>query len=695
MKKTIKLLVLVLSFALLLGTVFAFTVSADEAQTEPINKPWVVSKNVSYEENTHLFLAIDASVAADSTKLSMNVLDDAGEVLAEGLTVSATNQDIYKDGSMIAHVIKTPGVAAKDFADVLTFEVYYDSSAEPVETVTYSVAEYFLERLYKNGIINATTDEDLARKTLYKASLRYGTAAQKVLSPDDKVKVTDLIYVASPKESGIWNSNNYLELPDGVWSVKSYVGEEIVNSVVKGGKYYVENSAIVSMFSKPYEMDESATKVEGFTFAEGETQTPWHYDTANDSVLMGYHNHNTSSAKQDFFVAPVVKEENGEQFINFNKPKGYDSSKEQAAQTSIVWVKNNDTTGSSTLTFETKMRINSVKGNVYFRAYTGRTITGPSSGTAFGSGNGRNVAAKSTSIGDVQLGNKVGEWFTLRFDMSGTTIKIYTSDEFGNMVYRGEVDKSADWAGKDLANATTLILMNDSTATMDIDVAYSYFGAKLPEPEEPKIPELTVPENTSFTFSNKSDKTVSTTTVVKNILDNSDYVEVEKYGTGKQMNLLYQFNSKNTGTSSSAFVLDFDMKWNVPKTAGVSFNSDVIDITLRNEAESRIYRSYIKYNEGNVQIQLVGGNDAFAYENTGIGFGEWFNIKVVYEAPDAAYSADTFKVTYYVNGVEFASSSTLWGTYTPAYDIYNIGILANGNNKSNVQIKNLDMYYVD
>ena len=205
MKKLTKILVVALTFALLLGTVFAFTVSAEEAtQPETENKgPWIVSKNVSYEENTHLYFAIDSAVAADSTKLTLSVLDAQGNVLAEGLTVSVANHDIYKDGSKICHVIKTPGVAAKDYADVLTINVYYDGSAEPVESTTYSVAEYFLERLYKNEVINATEGNELSQKKLYQASMRYGAAAQKVLSPSDAVKVDELIYVDSPMFEGI------------------------------------------------------------------------------------------------------------------------------------------------------------------------------------------------------------------------------------------------------------------------------------------------------------------------------------------------------------------------------------------------------------------------------------------------------------------------------------------------------------
>lgn len=706
MKKLTKILVAALVFALLIGTVFAFTVSAADESSQPATAsegPWIVSKNVSYEQNTHLFFAIDASVATDSTKLSLNVLDADGNILAEGLTVSAANQDIYKDGSMIAHIIKTPGVAAKDYVDVLTINVYYDGSAEPVESTTYSVAEYFYERLYKNGVIEATAGEALSQKKLYLASLRYGAAAQKVLT-DDTILADELVYVGGDVDSALITSKR-LEVPSGIWTVKSYVGDTVVNSVINGGDYFIENSAIINKFETPvYGKNENGTDVSGFEIPEGEESTPWIYDEASDSVLMGYKNYNTNTATspdQSFYLDPVVKEENGEQYINFNKPKGFNSSTEQGAQTAIVWVKNNDTAGESALTFEIKMRINSLAGNVYFRAYNGGTVTNPSGGTCFASsGAARNVLLTSSNISNatnksnaVAFGVDTSDWFTLRLDLIGTTLKVYTAPEGGQLEYRGDIDKSTDWAGKDLADATTFVLMNDSTATMDIDVAYSYFGKALEVPEVKETPEITAPKDLNYTFTNSSGSSCAVS-AVKNILDGSEMVEVEKTATGNQMNLLYQLNSKNTGTSS-AFVLNFDFCWSVPKTAGVSFNSDVLDITLRNESKTRIYRSYLKGSvSGGISIDINGGKGN--YVNTGIKLGEWFNIKVLYEATGTAYSADTFKVTYFINGEELASNTAQWGSsYAPACDIYNIGILANGSNKSNVQIKNLEMYFVD
>jgi hypothetical protein len=64
--KTAKILVAVLSAALILGAAFAFSASASEA-------PEIVSKNVSYEGALHLYYAIPATdtVKADNTVVNV------------------------------------------------------------------------------------------------------------------------------------------------------------------------------------------------------------------------------------------------------------------------------------------------------------------------------------------------------------------------------------------------------------------------------------------------------------------------------------------------------------------------------------------------------------------------------------------------------------------------------------------------
>jgi hypothetical protein len=72
------------------------------------------------------------------------------------------------------------GVAFKDMAKVYTLTV--SSGGVTSAPMTYSVAEYLYERLFKNEIIHAVSGtEDAERKALYLNTLEMGAAAEKVL----------------------------------------------------------------------------------------------------------------------------------------------------------------------------------------------------------------------------------------------------------------------------------------------------------------------------------------------------------------------------------------------------------------------------------------------------------------------------------------------------------------------------------
>ena len=54
------------------------------------------------------------------------------------------------------------------------------------DAFTYSVAEYFYERLYSDGIVNATAGKDAARKAFYETYLANGAAAQELFRNYDE-----------------------------------------------------------------------------------------------------------------------------------------------------------------------------------------------------------------------------------------------------------------------------------------------------------------------------------------------------------------------------------------------------------------------------------------------------------------------------------------------------------------------------
>lgn len=176
-----KLLLLVLSLALLVGGAVGISVSAENAAPE------IISKNVMDTGDFCLMFAVDpATVAGEDVTLRVYDRDpsDADKKLAfeETKAVTAT-EDIDLDGDRTPEtaviVFTTAGVSAKDFADVWYIET---ESAGAKKVITYSVMEYAFERLYRDGAVLASDkDADLYsyyQKEFYLGMLNMGSAAQ-------------------------------------------------------------------------------------------------------------------------------------------------------------------------------------------------------------------------------------------------------------------------------------------------------------------------------------------------------------------------------------------------------------------------------------------------------------------------------------------------------------------------------------
>ena len=176
-----KLLLLVLSLALLVGGAVGISVSAENAAPE------IISKNVMDTGDFCLMFAVDpATVEGEDVTLRVYDRDpsdtEAKLAFEETKAVTAT-EDIDLDGDRTPEtaviVFTTAGVAAKDFADVWYIET---ESAGAKKVITYSVMEYAFERLYRDGAVLASDkDADLYsyyQKEFYFGMLDMGSAAQ-------------------------------------------------------------------------------------------------------------------------------------------------------------------------------------------------------------------------------------------------------------------------------------------------------------------------------------------------------------------------------------------------------------------------------------------------------------------------------------------------------------------------------------
>ncbi len=193
--KNLKIFALVLTLALLITAAVCTTVFAQEEPEAPV----IASKNLSYEDNTHLYYAVKVTANVTAANTTLNIYADASceNALATGIVGNTETLSALGGGEYI--VFRAPGIAAKH----ITREVYAQAvTAEggKSELCKYSVAEYLLERLYVSERLGKTVTEE--QKALYESYLVYGANAQtlftnsKIENPADKEVLATALNIA-------------------------------------------------------------------------------------------------------------------------------------------------------------------------------------------------------------------------------------------------------------------------------------------------------------------------------------------------------------------------------------------------------------------------------------------------------------------------------------------------------------------
>ena len=166
MKKTnlIKVLMLVLLASLAICSM-AFVSGAEEEEKVPT----IIGKNILYTDKTAIQIAVDPATV--DTDVTLTVTSPNGK------SVTYSSYVVSEDASVAgAYVFTVDGVPASAISDVFTFVV--KSADKESAPFTYSVAEYFYERLYSDGIVNATEGKNASRKSFYETYIANGAAAQ-------------------------------------------------------------------------------------------------------------------------------------------------------------------------------------------------------------------------------------------------------------------------------------------------------------------------------------------------------------------------------------------------------------------------------------------------------------------------------------------------------------------------------------
>lgn len=185
MKKS-RLIVLVLALALLVGAAIGITASAEE------NTPELMSYNVQYGSYFYMQAAVDpASVGGEGKTVKVNLYASAEAAEpAASATAEYVTENIPADFGGAAYIAAVPyGISFTDMAKT----VYLEAECDGVkgEKVAYSIVEYLLQRLYKDGEVDEAGDQ----RDLYLNTLAFGKSVD-TLDAGKADKVADYRYVA-------------------------------------------------------------------------------------------------------------------------------------------------------------------------------------------------------------------------------------------------------------------------------------------------------------------------------------------------------------------------------------------------------------------------------------------------------------------------------------------------------------------
>ena len=168
MKKT-KLLVLILSLALLVSGIVGISASAADADSTVA----IEGKSISYMEVSTLVVAVSYE-NAELAEVKLNVWygEKAGDPTV--LTTTETIEVNEKDCAMFV----LDGTPAKDIADRVYYEAFIEGTEVKTALESYSVLEYALE-----GVVNSADAAEAAR---YQSIITYATSVQEWLKADGK-----------------------------------------------------------------------------------------------------------------------------------------------------------------------------------------------------------------------------------------------------------------------------------------------------------------------------------------------------------------------------------------------------------------------------------------------------------------------------------------------------------------------------
>ena len=218
-----RILILVLSFALLVGAVLCISASAADSD----NKGKFGSISVAYGDKVAIQVAVDAT---------KEEIDNGDVVVTYTINEATANAVYYRTDDQGRVWVITEGIAAYDLAQEVVFSSYVNGEQVEADR-TYSVAQFIYKMLYTNGGI---TEE---YKNLYESLLAYGEAAQIALNKNADKLVTDSTLVYTNNSDVVINGNSFAFAPAAgltnvapVYGASVPVGKELIGwNIVDNG----------------------------------------------------------------------------------------------------------------------------------------------------------------------------------------------------------------------------------------------------------------------------------------------------------------------------------------------------------------------------------------------------------------------------------------------------------------------------
>lgn len=459
MNKLTKILLLALTLVLVIGASVAVVASAEDEVL-----PTIIGKNLVYTDMTAIQIAVDpATVDAKDVKLLATV---------DGKTATYTSYEVSTDSDVAgAYVFTIKGIPASAISDEVTIVV--ESGDKASEPFTYSVAEYFYERLYSDGIVNATEGKNAARKEFYETYIANGAAAQELFRNYDKngnyvggtTLVTDYTVLAVEKGTFANGKEIILSATDaltskvtanaalaadksftGKWTVTTY-GKTVTTATVANGADATAPAGFVTAVTPVY-----TDAIGDFFKNDAIAGKRFDYDADNATAY-------PIEGGKDTFVSNKV--ENGSLVfsrIPDTTGEGYMSFKNLNTKTN-VFVFESDTRFSGftkgTSVIKIRFQLGGIDDQITI-SHSGSTIT---------------INAASGS-GSVKINEN--EWYNLRFELN---IETRTYNIFVNNEFKGTIKSTQTGTGSS-ARVLYYLLGGGQDGVVEFDNIYYGFVAE-------------------------------------------------------------------------------------------------------------------------------------------------------------------------------------------------------------------------